>query len=142
MFDTNELLTRLQNGETVESIAQGFADALNSANAELQKEKMAQNNKEKDTRGLVLNMIAYFGEYYPELYDAMFEDQSKDAMDSAVEDLMETVIQVCDELGRMMPHIRAMANAYSGFHSAIEPRLSVKMASPDEVLENWLKTLN
>jgi hypothetical protein len=48
MFDTNEILARLQNGESSEAIVAQFTDAINAANAEytkLQNEEIAKAEK-------------------------------------------------------------------------------------------------
>lgn len=133
MFDANTLLTRLQNGESAEAIAQEMATALNTAIAEHQKEKEAKNNQITDARDLALGIIAYIGEYQPKLYDMMFEDQSKEAMDASVEDITDTIIKTCEELESAMPVISKMM----GMHKT----LADKAKSADDILNDWLKSI-
>lgn len=133
MFDTNELLARLQNGESADAIAQEMASALNDAIAEHQKEEAAKNNKTADARALTLNIIAYIGEYHPKLYDMMFEDQSKEAMDANVESLTDGVMKTCEELETAMPMITKMA--------AFSKSITNHAKSADDILNDWLKTI-
>lgn len=133
MFDANTLLTRLQNGESAEAIAQEMASALNTAIAEHQKEEAAKNNKVADARDLALSIIAYIGEYQPKLYDMMFEDQSKEAMDASVEDITDTIMKTCEELESAMPIISKMM----GMHKT----LTDKAKSADDILNDWLNSI-
>ena len=133
MFDANTLLTRLQNGESAEAIAQEMASALNTAIAEHQKEEEAKNNKVTDARNLALGIIAYIGEYQPKLYDMMFEDQSKEAMDAAVEDITDTIMKTCEELEVAAPVINKMFNMHK---SVVD-----KAKSADDILNDWLNSI-
>lgn len=133
MFDANTLLTRLQNGESAEVIAQEMASALNTAIAEHQKEEEAKNNKVADARDLALSIIAYIGEYQPKLYDMMFEDQSKEAMDASVEDITDAIMKTCEELETAMPVISKMM----GMHKAF----AEKAKSADDILNDWLNSI-
>lgn len=133
MFDANTLLTRLQNGESAETIAQEMASALNTAIDEYQKEEAAKNNKVADARDLARSIIAYIGEYQPKLYDMMFEDQSKEAMDASVEDITDTIIKTCEELESAMPVISKMFD----MHKAVVD----KAKSADDILNDWLNSI-
>lgn len=133
MFDANTLLTRLQNGESAEAIAQEMATALNTAIAEHQKEEESKNNKAADARALTLNIIAYIGEYHPKLYDMMFDDQSKEAMDADVETLTDQVMKTCEELETAMPIITKMM----GMHQMV----SEKVKSADDILNDWINSI-
>ena len=133
MFDTNELLARLQNGESADAIAQEMASALNDAIAEHQKEEAAKNNQAADARDLALNVIAYIGEYHPSLYDAMFEDQSKEAMDANVEDVTDTIVKTLAEIETAIPVLTKMAGLRKVVHQHAK--------TADDILNDWLKTI-
>lgn len=73
----NDILTRLQNGETIDTIAAEFTKALNEANAAYEAEKAAAEKakaKAKDSRKaeLIRNMIApfvlYLEEFHPDFH--------------------------------------------------------------------------
>lgn len=133
MFDANTLLTRLQNGESAEAIAQEMAAALNTAIDDYQKEEAAKNNKVADARDLARSIIAYIAEYQPKLYDMMFEDQSKEAMDASVEDITDTIMKTCEELETAMPVISKMFDMHK--------TLAEKAKSADDILNDWLNSI-
>lgn len=84
MFDTKDILARLQAGERIEDIAQSAADALNSAKAEYDKieaekkaaakaeaeKKALQKKKEEGVSGIVGGIVDYINQFYPAFFDA------------------------------------------------------------------------
>lgn len=85
MFDTKDILARLQAGERIEDIAQKAADALNSAKAEYDKieaekkvaaakaeaeKKALQEKKEQGVTGIVSGIVDYINQFYPTFFDA------------------------------------------------------------------------
>lgn len=84
MFNTKDILARLQAGERIEDIAQSAADALNSAKAEYDKieaekkaaakaeaeKKALQKKKEEGVSGIVGGIVDYINQFYPAFFDA------------------------------------------------------------------------
>lgn len=82
---TNDILTRLQNGESVEEIGKEFAEALNAANRQHQEEeraKLASASKEEIAGRLMSAFIDYI--------DCVDHDLA-DRIDVSDEDLKEVV---------------------------------------------------
>lgn len=67
MFDIGEILSRLQDGETAESIAHEFSEALNNAEKKYA-ETNAQLQKEDDFEELVAAAEKFFYTWYPDLF--------------------------------------------------------------------------
>lgn len=85
MFNSKDILARLQAGERIEDIAQSAADALNSAKAEYDKieaekkaaaakaeaeKKALQKKKEQSVTGIVSGIVDYINQFYPTFFDA------------------------------------------------------------------------
>ena len=70
MYDVNDILARLQNGENADAIAQEFADALNDAIQKRNEEKAAADRKANKVATLTYildEIIEFVEEFYPEL---------------------------------------------------------------------------
>lgn len=95
MFDVNDILARIQKGESAESIAEEFTTSINAAleldkeqkakEAALQKEKeekAAQEAKMDDcVRRIVETMVEYIGIKDPDLADLLKSEEVFDAAD-------------------------------------------------------------
>lgn len=71
MYNVNDILARLQNGESADTIAQSFADALNSAIQKQQEEKAAKAKRHEDKVAALTNIIDdvidFIEEFYPDM---------------------------------------------------------------------------
>ena len=70
MYDVNDILARLQNGENADAIAQEFADVLNDAIQKRNEEKAAADRKANKVATLTYildEIIEFVEEFYPEL---------------------------------------------------------------------------
>ncbi len=126
MFDSKDILARLQAGERIEDIAQKAADALNSAKAEYDKieaekkaaaakaeaeKKVLQKKKEQRVNDLMTALTEFVNEFYPCIFDAddlanfrrSFDpSQLVEAFDKAVEELKK-IPAVAAELKKGAP---------------------------------------
>lgn len=111
MYDVNDILARLQNGENADAIAQEFADALNDAIQKRNEEKAADRKADKvATLTYILDeIIEFVEEFYPELI--VDED-----LEVAPEDV-ENIIEVLDvyapkfkELNAALAHLEPLAS--------------------------------
>ena len=90
-MNMNEILARLQNGETPDSIAKEYTDALNSALQKYNEEKEAEkalSNKIADTSTLLENLKDYADCYYKDFVKVLDEIDPTDLIelfDSLVE---------------------------------------------------------
>ena len=109
-YTPEDILARLQAGETVDSLAREFTDALNGAKA-LQEEEIKKAEEEAKAQSVrrtaMLNIIDALGNYISatgnEEYDAYFkeniteiqEDEKKlDAMCASVDNMLDFAIAV------------------------------------------------
>ena len=71
MFKVEDILARLQNGESADAIAQSFADALNGAIQKQQEEKAAAAQRHEDKvavlTDIIDDVIGFIEEFYPEM---------------------------------------------------------------------------
>ena len=78
MFDSNDILVRLQNGESPQKLADELAEALNSAlnqYDEIQEQKRAEVQKVADAQNTVNTLLDFVEAYYPDLYDEEFRTE-------------------------------------------------------------------
>lgn len=71
MYNVNDILARLQNGESADAIAQSFADALNGAIQKQQEEKAAEAKRREDKvaalTDIIDDVIDFIEEFYPDM---------------------------------------------------------------------------
>lgn len=96
MYDKNEILVRLQNGEDPQDIANEIADLLNAAvaehaEAEEAKKRQAAIKAEKiNAANLVVeHSRAFMKTYYPDLYVAEFETATGEDLIKFIDDMLE-----------------------------------------------------
>lgn len=134
MYNVNDILARIQKGESAEAIANEFAKAVNDAVAldKKQKEeaaaKAATAQKEKELAELATKIAADMTQYiklsYPEVVELMDGDISaadvKLTLDTSIKAIMNTAALV----------------------SSISPKASPKAAtSADDAIEQFLKEI-
>jgi hypothetical protein len=129
MFEVNDFLTRLQNGESPEVIAKEFADALNEAEA-MQKAKSKETEKLAEFQTLCDSVIRFFAKWYPEL---PFENVEIDA-----EQTLQEITGMMDLMRGLVPAIdkpKAKKNTDEG----VDKNRPVK--NSDEVLVSFLRDM-
>ena len=100
MYNSDTILSLLQNGHSAEDIAKSFTDALNNAIQEqkaAEKAKKAAFQKHADMKNILEEVLLFFSTYYPELVPKVEEISDKeiaefiDLIDEAVPDIVELV---------------------------------------------------
>ena len=102
MYNVNNILARLQNGESADAIAQSFADALNGALQKQQDEKAAKAKRHEDKVAALSDIVDYVIDFIEEFYPEMipegmdFEFSAEDAEDviKALDDSMPQFIEL------------------------------------------------
>lgn len=94
MYNVNDILARLQNGESADAIAQSFADALNGAIQKQQEEKAAAAQRHEDKVAALTDIIDYVIDFIEEFYPEMIPDGVD--LEFSAEDA-EGVIQALDD---------------------------------------------
>ena len=111
MFDEKVILTRLQNGESVEDIAKELTDTLNRANHKYEDTKRAaeeaKRKREASKRSDLKALVKMAGKWYND-YIATSEDE-KIAFDQAIQEA----------------DIEEVINLFEGLHEIIAPLLVV-----------------
>ena len=90
MYDVNDILARLQNGENADAIAQEFADALNGAIQKRNEEKAAAGRKADKIATLTCileDIIEFVQEFYPDLV----ADEDLEVTPEEVESIIEVL---------------------------------------------------
>ena len=115
MFNQKSLYAALQNGTNPEQIAQQFADALNGAIAQQNKEKVeaevakkAEAAAKKQARIAAINSILdsvqeFIKEFYPDMYNPeMLSELDAAELDKAIEQAYKETIAMMGPLQEIM----------------------------------------
>jgi hypothetical protein len=102
MYNVNDILARLQNGESADVIAQSFADALNGALQKQQEEKAMAAKRHEDKvaalTAIVDDVIDFIEEFYPEMIpegmDFEFSAEDIEGTIQALDDSMPQFIEL------------------------------------------------
>ena len=144
MITTNDILTRLRNGESMDTIGQSIADVLNAANEayiaeqEVAKAKAAEADLIAAKRALAIDMVEIIQEY-GELVAPDAEDIFSNVSDEDIDAMVETL----DQMFNMMSSLMQLKH---DLEKATTPKQAVKVVakhpkSDDEVLNNFIKSL-
>ena len=156
MFDVNDILAMLQNGETTESIAQKALDAVNEA-ARIQKEeeeKQARYEAEKALEAqkqeqkiralddLISTAINYFGLIDEKLADEL-ETWWTNATNEEMNNLHNSIAALADMCGAIAQLDSILGEKSNFMTKFIEtPKMTTKQPkSDDEVLANFLSKM-
>lgn len=106
MFDVNEILARLQDGDSVEDVAAEMTKALNAAEQKFQEEKekaekaaeIAALEKEVKLNDLAETILLAAGEYVsikcPEVVDAMDIDMEVAEFRKMIDESLDTLVKM------------------------------------------------
>ena len=143
MITTNDILARLRNGESMDTIGQSIADVLNEAQeayaAELAvKEQEAEAAAMAQTkREMALDLIDIIRDY-----GRMVAPEAADILDNIDDTDIDAMVATLDEMFHMMT---AMAQLKATLEKA-QPKSHItpvtkRAKSDDEVLANFIKSL-
>jgi hypothetical protein len=123
MYDVNDILARLQNGENADAIAQEFADALNGAIQKRNEEKAAADRKADKVATLTYildEIIEFVEEFYPELI-----------VDEDIEVTPEDVERIIEVLDVYAPKFKELNAALANYETLTsKPSPAPKKAIP------------
>lgn len=132
-MDMNDILTRLQNGEDAQKIANEFADMLNGAIAQQKQaeaDKVAAQVQKQDELQHVLDAaLDWLDTYYPEFKTETAELNAADiikALDESKNDIVE-LIEAIGELAAIM-------------EKPVVKKSNVKVMSADDIITSFLKS--
>ena len=149
MYNAKDILTRLQNGETAETIANELVTALNEANNAFEKEKKAAEEAAKKAAEVAAaatkaKKIAAMQEILDLLYDYCLEfhctnNEDIDELDKIFESLKaEDVVDMIETYSKLLDSIN--------FSWSEQPKNAVQIkktsSDADETIANFLKNWN
>ena len=144
MITTNDILARLRNGESMDTIGQSIADVLNEAQ-ETYKAELAVKEQEAEAaamaqnkREMALDLIDIIRDY-----GHMVAPEAADILDDIGEDDIDAMVTTLDEMFHMMTAMAQLKTQLEKTYTQIpECKPVVKRAkSDDEVLSNFIKSL-
>jgi multidrug efflux pump subunit AcrA (membrane-fusion protein) len=141
MNNFNDILARLENGETAESIAEEMTAALNNAQEAFAKAQAAKRQEEEEqkakavqeaavriaTEHLASALLDWAYVVFPDMHDAI-EDLNEEALVDAIENAVPQY--------KMLLQIAAMTQSFT---EDVKAKSVEKKPSVDEILENFLK---
>ena len=144
MMEFNDILTRLQNGESAEDLAAEFTKSLNDAEAQLKKEK-AKSRRLTYGKIMLQSICDYCREVHPNLLPDIdwkeFDSWDNEDLTEALDNL-DTMLTMMSVVGKL-----ALDPVEKPKGEAARPQTEMtksNFAAPadlDAVLEKWIKKL-
>jgi hypothetical protein len=156
MFNVEDILARLQNGEDVDAIAQEMTDALNDANDQFQKEKEEEEKaREYEAKAKELQKLADLQEILDLMRDFCIEyycenDEDVNTVHAAFATLdAKSVDKMIEEAGAYAVRMAEMQNHFDGLFSGLFGTPTVKKVSKpapetktaDAVINSFLSSM-
>jgi DNA mismatch repair ATPase MutS len=143
MFDVNEILARLQNGDSAEDLAAEMSKALNAAEAKFQeaKEKAVAEakalEKEAKLNDLAETILLAIDEYIsircPEAMDTEGVDMEVAEFRELLDELLDSIVKMRELFGDIaVPAFKV---------SKTEPKAPKKLKRADDKIADFLKTM-
>ena len=144
MITTNDILARLRNGESMDTIGQSIADVLNEAQEAYiaeqavkvkEAEEAAMNQAKREMALGLIDIIRDYGD--------LVAPEAADFLDDIDDDDIDAMITTLDQMFQMMSAMAQLkANLEKAQPKSTKIPVPVKRAkSDDEVLANFIKTL-
>lgn len=96
MYSTEEILSLLREGKSLDAIVSDFTDALNKANESYEAEKAANKEYDAKLNTLVEAIADFFACVQPELKDeiANSKDDMRETLNSAYKNVLEPILSI------------------------------------------------
>lgn len=144
MITTNDILARLRNGESMDTIGQSIADVLNEAQEayiaeqavkEQEAEAAAMAQTKREMASDMVDIIRAYGH--------MVAPEAADILDDIDDEDIDAMVVTLDEMFHMMTAMAQLkANLEKTYTQVPECKPVAKRAkSDDEVLANFISTL-
>ena len=138
MYDLNDILARLQNGENADAIAQEFADALNGAIQKRNEEKAAADRKADKVATLTYildEIIEFVEEFYPEL----IVDEDLEITPEDVENVIEVLDVYTPKFKELQESLANLEASTSKPSPSLKKELPVSFKIDDNPINTFLK---
>jgi hypothetical protein len=136
----NEILTRLQNGENVDAIAQELTDALNAAQDEFQKKEEADAKQQLKINDMQKILDAIYNFCYTHYCE---DEEDVEILDEIFEEnTAESLIKQLEDVSAMFAELAPMCGFGVGFSAPkAKTKEKTKTKSADETITSFLKGL-
>ena len=130
MYNYEDILARLRNGEDAEVIAQEMVETLNKANRDFVDEKEKADNQKQRKAEAVKNMMgtlaAYVREFHPE--NPINESFAKADINKDIDEVVNMIDSAIEEMGMLSaltktigPDLERMIKAHKGAAKNVNP---------------------
>ena len=140
MYNSDTILSLLQNGHSAEDIAKSFTDALNSAIQEqkaAEKAKEAASQKHADMKNFLEEALLFFSTYYPELIP-----EAKEIDDEEIAEFIELIDEAVPDIVELIKSLRGLQSLTFPAPTT-KRKITVKRTnSVDDAINTFLKTHN
>lgn len=133
MFDEKTILTRLQNGEDVQKIADEFAAVINAANETYNKQKAEEAAKAKRAEDLqsILDLLAeWIADYY-----------NMDATELKADLTAESIIELMDSCYELVASMEDFEKMFGGIQKKPLPAKVKITNSADKTINEFLQKM-
>ena len=138
MYNVNDILARLQNGENADAIAQEFADALNGAIQKRNEEKAAADRKANKVATLTYildEIIEFVEEFYPEF----IVDEDLEITPEDVENVIEVLDVYTPKFKELQESLANLEASTSKPSPSLKKELPVSFKIDDNPINTFLK---
>ena len=141
MFNYEDILALMQNGQSAEDIAQAFSDSLNKA-VSAQKEKEARSHKMADAEVLYDTACEFLARWYPEVGNMIPKEKDVEGFIAGLEALVPLLTQthnLVDEIKSLFEVPTGTSSATYTETSTKNGKTETKRLTGDEAIDEFLK---
>lgn len=140
MYNSDTILSLLQNGHSAEDIAKSFTDALNSAIQEqkaAEKAKETASQKHADMKNFLEEALLFFSTHYPELIPEVREID-----DEEVAEFIELIDEAVPDIVELIKSLKSLQSLTFPAPTAKRKITVKKINSADDAINTFLRTHN
>lgn len=138
MYNVNDILARLQNGENADAIAQEFADALNGAIQKRNEEKAAADRK-VDKVATLTHILDEVIEFVEEFYPELITDEDLEVTPEEVESIIEVLDVYAPKFKELNAALASLEASTSKPSHTLKKELPVSFKIDDNPINTFLK---
>lgn len=145
MYDMNELLKRMEAGESADDIAAAFSKALTDANKTFQANAEKRHNEEMlkkkyvEIGGAVKHLFSVVEMFWPDLAKEATADMSEEDKSAIFDAIVDATVVALDKTERDVPVLAGIMGVSPC--SAIKPTFKKSTKSDDDILNSFLNSI-
>lgn len=156
MQNVNEIVSRLNQGETLENIAAEFTTALNEAQKvyetekQVAQEKQLEEDKRADLADIMDAVVAWIKKYYSNMYHEVADGMSPEEAMQTYSLILDIIVEAMDKTAdskhstSMDPMTMMLLSSMlkgTQFESPKKAKAKSKAQTEDEALSSFLKSI-